>query len=99
MDSNRSLEEDVNEYFLNEIPVQQSRNPENLRNRRRGAINTVPVDAINLLRLGNSFFNEGATEDYTFSLEEIRPLTRRNQYLRRRRSKIILINRKKNLHI
>ncbi len=55
--------------------------------RRRGAIGSLPIDTINLIRLSNfSLYPEGSRQN-EFSTEELRAGTRRPHYLRRRRSK------------
>ena len=106
MDSNRSFIEEINESNNNnnqtntqEDEDEQSHNPQNLRNRRRAAVGTIPIDSINILRLGINYPYSEASDDYAFSLEESRPMIRRHNYIRRRRSNEFNFFRKKSIYI
>lgn len=83
---NREEDQEVNDNNDSAAP-QTLQVPDAPIIRRRGAIGSLPIDTINLIRLSNfSLYPEGSQQN-EFSIEEIRSVTRRPHYLRRRRSK------------
>lgn len=90
MEDNTELDRAVNDNNESAAPLQPlvpstSLEPPSVR--RRGAIGSLPIDTINLIRLSNfSLYPEGNSQN-EFSTEELRAGSRRPHYLRRRRSK------------